>query len=148
MHRSVLHIAFMLLVFLAASPLMAATPETDPASIEPAASASVPEKGWVSGMTAGQLHGFCQQTIRAIDKTPDAGDNYAVFCLGYVQGFTDGYVMGKHSETTFCLPQGIKGDEIARVFVKKMDSLPPDQKDTPAVPLLSAALQEEFPCGE
>ena len=102
--------------------------------------------GWVSGMTGEQLLSFCQQTVRVFDKKEAENDLYSTFCLGYVQGYTDGYVMAKNDINAFCLPPGTTGEALARTFVEKMQGKGAEELKMPAVPLLLKALNQAYPC--
>jgi hypothetical protein len=97
-------------------------------------------------MTGAELLSFCGQTVRVFDQKALETDQYSTFCLGYVQGYTDGYVMAKGARREFCLPVGTTGEVLARTFVEKMQGKTADELKAIAVPLLQKALAEAYPC--
>ena len=104
------------------------------------------------GLTGSSLLTRCTLMVRALDGD-GAGlrsDDYiqGSFCTGYLIGIWDGLKVVKLAvapDSKTCLPDGVNGDQMTRIFVKYAREHP-EELHLPAAALAISAFAGAFPC--
>jgi hypothetical protein len=93
----------------------------------------------MSGLRGSHLLSVCERD-----------DKLTGFCLVYIIGFSDGYMIGdldsgRSQDKNFCLPKGIQGAQKIRVVEKYLKDNPNSLHHGAGI-LIILALEENFPC--
>jgi Rap1a immunity proteins len=88
----------------------------------------------------------CRAVLRVADSGIAANDGDLEHCIGYLQGFTEGYETATTFRTkTICLPSGVSNAQVARVVVRYLEDNP-ERLDHPRFMGVLTALSVKFPC--
>lgn len=97
----------------------------------------------------------CKAYVRTIDDSQAASQSDVVegsYCVGYVTGVIDDHFMWQVSERSpidsskhFCLPDGVRAGQAARVVLKWLQDHPARLHER-AILLILNSLRDNFPC--
>lgn len=103
-----------------------------------------------STMNAEELIRVCRPIldVTAEETLPYTQLNQAGFCMGYVQGISDGLAYSEattQSKKTVCMPMHVTASQIARVVLRYGDEHP-EKLHWPSTDFTIESLRNAFPC--